>query len=94
MQIVIVGAIHELPVISNMSKGMCIMEKTFEEAVIELEKLVQTLEDGECTLDESMKMFEEGMALAKYCNEKLQNAEKRIVELVNENGKISEVEMD
>lgn len=70
------------------------MEKTFEEAVVELEKLVQTLEDGECTLDESMKMFEEGMALAKYCNEKLQNAEKRIVELVNENGKISEVEMD
>ena len=70
------------------------MEKTFEEAVIELEKLVQTLEDGECTLDESMKMFEEGMMLAKYCNEKLQNAEKRIVELVNENGKISEVEMD
>lgn len=70
------------------------MEKTFEEAVIELEKLVQTLEDGECTLDESMKMFEEGMALAKYCNEKLQNAEKRIVELVNENGKISEIEMD
>ena len=70
------------------------MEKTFEEAVVELEKLVQTLEDGECTLDESMKMFEEGMALAKYCNEKLQNAEKRIVELVNENGKISEVEME
>jgi len=70
------------------------MEKTFEEAVVELEKLVQTLEDGECSLDESMKMFEEGMALAKYCNDKLQNAEKRIVELVNENGKISEVELD
>jgi exodeoxyribonuclease VII small subunit len=70
------------------------MEKTFEEAVVELEKLVQTLEDGECSLDESMKMFEEGMKLSKYCNEKLQNAEKRIVELVNENGKISEVELD
>ena len=70
------------------------MEKTFEEAVIELEKLVQTLEDGECSLDESMKMFEEGMKLSKYCNDKLENAEKRIVELVNENGKISEVEME
>jgi len=70
------------------------MEKTFEEAVVELEKLVQTLEDGECSLDESMKIFEEGMKLSKYCNEKLQNAEKRIVELVNENGKISEVELD
>jgi len=70
------------------------MEKTFEEAVAELEKLVQTLEDGECSLDESMKMFEEGMKLSKYCNDKLQNAEKRIVELVNENGKISEVEME
>ena len=70
------------------------MEKTFDEAVLELEKLVQTLEDGECSLDESMKMFEEGMGLAKYCNDKLQSAEKRIVELVNENGKISEVELD
>ena len=70
------------------------MEKTFEEAVVELEKLVQTLEDGECSLDESMKMFEEGMKLSKYCNDKLQNAEKRIVELVNENGKISEIEME
>lgn len=70
------------------------MEKTFEEAVVELEKLVQTLEDGECSLDESMKMFEEGMKLSKYCNDKLQNAEKRIVELVNENGKISEIELD
>lgn len=70
------------------------MEKTFEEAVVELEKLVQTLEDGECSLDESMKMFEEGMKLAKYCYEKLQNAEKRIVELVNENGKVSEIELD
>lgn len=69
------------------------MEKTFEEAVLELEKLVQTLEDGESTLDESMKLFEEGMKLSKYCNDKLENAEKRIVELVNENGKISEVEL-
>jgi len=69
------------------------MEKTFEEAVLELEKLVQTLEDGECSLDESMTLFEEGMKLSKYCNDKLENAEKRIVELVNENGKISEVEL-
>jgi exodeoxyribonuclease VII small subunit len=74
--------------------GGNIMEKTFEEAVIELEKLVQTLEDGECSLEESMKLFEEGMKLTKYCNDKLQNAEKRIVELVNENGKITEVELD
>lgn len=70
------------------------MEKSFEEAITELEKLVQTLEDGESSLDESMKMFEEGMKLSKYCNDKLQSAEKKIVELVNQNGKISEVELD
>jgi exodeoxyribonuclease VII small subunit len=70
------------------------MEKTFEEAIVELEKIVQTLEDGESSLDESMKIFEEGMKLSKYCNDKLQSAEKRIVELINENGKISEVELD
>lgn len=70
------------------------MEKTYEEAIAELEKLVQTLEDGESSLDESMKMFEEGMKLSKYCDDKLQNAEKKIVELVKENGKITEEIME
>lgn len=70
------------------------MEKTYEVAILELEKLVQTLEDGESSLDESMKMFEEGMKLAKYCDDKLQSAEKKIVELVKENGKITEEIME
>lgn len=70
------------------------MEKTFEEAINELEKCIVTLEDGESSLEDSMKIFEEGMKLSKYCSEKLQNAEKRIVELINENGKITEVEME
>ena len=56
--------------------------------------IIVTLEDGESSLEDSMKIFEEGMKLSKYCSEKLQNAEKRIVELVNENGKITEVEME
>ena len=49
------------------------MEKTFEEAINELEKCIVTLEDGESSLEDSMKIFEEGMKLSKYCSEKLQN---------------------
>ena len=67
------------------------MEKTFEEAVVELEKLVQTLEDGECSLDESMKMFEEGMKLSKKCTDILNEAEKKITILtIKENDQFEE----
>lgn len=70
------------------------MEKTFEEAINELEKCITVLEEGESSLEESMKIFEEGMKLSKFCSDKLQNAEKRIVELINENEKISEINLD
>ena len=42
---------------------------------------MRTLEEGRLTLDESSKLFEEGMQLAKTCNELLSNAELRITRL-------------
>ena len=48
------------------------MEKSFEDSIMELEKIVSDLESGDNTLDESMKKFEEGMKLAKNCNELLE----------------------
>ena len=56
------------------------MEKEikFEVAFSELEKIVKKLEQGNLTLDESIKLFEEGIKLSKICSSKLEEAEKKI----------------
>ena len=62
---------------------------TFEEAIKELEKIVNELEVEKLTLDESVKKFEKGMELSKYCNELLEKAEKDISILIEQsNGEI------
>ena len=64
--------------------------KKFEEAMERLEAIVQTLEQGEVPLEDSLKAFEEGMKLAKFCSEKLEEAEKKVSLLVQESdGKYS-----
>ena len=64
--------------------------KKFEEAMQRLEAIVQTLEQGEVPLEDSLKAFEEGMKLAKFCSEKLEEAEKKVSLLVRESdGKYS-----
>ena len=68
-------------------------EQSFEEAICELEKIVEKLESGEKTLDESMKLFEDGMNLSAYCNKALDEAEKKIVKLVEKNGEMLEEEI-
>ena len=55
-----------------------------------LEKIVQDLEKGELNLDDSIKKFEEGIKIAKDCNKYLEDAEKKITVLINDNGNISE----
>ncbi|MCK4329842.1 exodeoxyribonuclease VII small subunit, partial [candidate division WOR-3 bacterium] len=44
---------------------------TFEEAMKKLESIAETLGEGNLPLEESLKMFEEGMELCKFCNTKL-----------------------
>ena len=62
---------------------------SFEEAISELEKTVNELEVEKLTLDESVKKFEKGMELSKYCNELLEKAEKDITILIEQsNGEI------
>ena len=53
-------------------------DKKFEEMMQELEQISQDLEKGDLSLDESMKKFEEGIALSKKCSEILETAEKKI----------------
>lgn len=56
-------------------------ELTFEQAMTRLEQIVAALESGRCTLDESLKLFEEGTKLTAYCADQLKTAEQKIVKL-------------
>lgn len=58
----------------------------FEEAMKRLEEIVASLEAGDLPLEESLKAFEEGMKLAKFCSEKLEEAEKKVTMLIRESG--------
>ena len=51
---------------------------TFEEAMAELEALVETMEQGELTLEESLKSFERGIELTRTCQTALKEAEQKI----------------
>ena len=53
-------------------------DMTFEAALARLESIVRMLEGGNAALDESLSVVEEGIALVKMCNEKLEAAEQKI----------------
>ncbi len=57
-------------------------EMKFEAALNRLEQIVRKLEEGDGSLDDSLKMFEEGVRLARFCGEKIDHAEKRIEQLM------------
>ena len=54
---------------------------TFEQAIARLEEIVAMLENGNCPLDESMKLFDEGTKLVAFCSETLKTAEQTILQL-------------
>ena len=54
---------------------------TYEEGVARLQEIVKALESGGMTLDESVRLFEEGAALSKFCSGELEKAERKIVQL-------------
>lgn len=54
------------------------MEKTFEASLAQLETIVRQLEAGDLPLEESLKLFEKGVALSRECRERLNEAERRI----------------
>lgn len=66
-------------------------EIQFEEALTRLEAVVNRLESGELPLEESLRLFEEGVYLTKVCTHRLEAAERRITILLkNERGEIAE----
>lgn len=53
-------------------------KQTFETSLKELEKIVRRLEEGDSSLEDSLKLFEDGVKLSRECQERLNQAERRI----------------
>ena len=70
---------------------------SFEEQLAQLETVVERLERGELSLDESVRLFEEGVKLSNACKKELEAAEGRIQVLVEPEGKrarVAELELE
>lgn len=61
-------------------------QMTYESALKRLQEIVKLLENGGLPLNDSVKLFEEGAALAKFCNGELKNAEQKILSLEEVSG--------
>ncbi len=67
-------------------------KKTFEQAMKQLEQIVQDLESGDIPLEKAIKKFEEGVELSKFCSKKLDESEKRITILSQDaTGNVSDI---
>ncbi len=66
-------------------------KKTFESALKQLEQITEELEDGDLSLDKSLKKFDEGIQLAQFCNEQLEEAKAKVELLLEKNGKLEPV---
>ena len=60
--------------------------KDFEKSLQQLEKIVTQMESGELGLEDSLNQFEQGIKLAKNCQDTLSNAEQRVEQLIEKNG--------
>ena len=71
------------------SNDQVLEEKTLEEAFTELDGLAEKLEDRETSLEDSFRLYRQGMELLKFCSEKLDTVEKKMLQ-INEDGTFSE----
>ena len=66
-------------------------QKTFEAALGRLEQITKDLEDGDLSLEDSLKKFDEGIKLADFCNQKLTEAKAKVEILLNKDGELKAV---
>ena len=69
-------------------------ELKFEDNLKRLEQIVDQLENKEAPLDQSLALFEEGIGLARTCQEKLEQAKKKVEILIKETGELKPFEGD
>jgi exodeoxyribonuclease VII small subunit len=65
----------------------------FEGALEQLEELVASMEDGELSLEDSLKAFEKGIKLTRECQTALKNAEQKVQVLLDESGEPEDFEL-
>lgn len=58
----------------------------FEEAMLQLEEVVQKLETGDVPLEDAITLYKKGMELSAYCHGKLQDADKQLISIIDNNG--------
>ncbi len=64
-------------------------EQTLEEAFVRLDQMLEKLSDRDTALEESFQVYAEGTKLLKYCNEKLDKVEKKML-MLSEEGELNE----
>jgi exodeoxyribonuclease VII small subunit len=72
------------PLGANRHSGGSMEEQKFEDAMKRLEHIIEGLERGDLSLEDSLKTFEEGMKLVSFCSGKLEEAEHKVTMLVKE----------
>lgn len=65
----------------------------FEKALENLESLVNSMEEGDLSLEDSLKAFENGIKLTRECQNALKAAEQKVQLLVNENGETEDLDL-
>jgi exodeoxyribonuclease VII small subunit len=65
-------------------KGQSMAEQTFEQALEELKSIVQMLEKGDRSLEESLGLFVKGIGLISFCSKKLDEVERKVEQLVTD----------
>ncbi|MBM7555240.1 exodeoxyribonuclease VII small subunit [Halanaerobacter jeridensis] len=63
-------------------------ELSFEEAISQLEEIIENLEDKDISLDEALQKYQQGVKLSKFCSNKLEQAEEKIEIIRDEEGTI------
>ncbi len=63
---------------------------TFEEAMKNLEDIVEKLEEGDVPLEEAISIYRKGMELSKLCHDKLKDVEEQLTQIITEDGKKEE----
>jgi exodeoxyribonuclease VII small subunit len=64
-------------------------KKTFESALSRLESITNELEEGELSLEKSLKKFDEGITLVEFCNHKLEEAKSKVDLLLKKDGRLT-----
>lgn len=63
-------------------------ELSFEEAMKNLEEIVEKLEEGDVPLEEAISIYKQGMDLSRLCHTKLKSVEDQLTQILNEDGQL------